>query len=141
MKKQGNDHRSVPVGVVTVDDQAVFRRVAREVIEATAGFRALGEASCGEEALRLADKVDPDLVLVDVRMPGIDGLETARRLLAAHPGSVVVLISTEDAAAISSAAESCGAAELIRKEKFAPATLQRLWSVHGPAGTGHASSV
>jgi two-component system invasion response regulator UvrY len=141
MKQQGNDHRSVPVGVVMVDDQAVFRRVAREVIEATSGFEPLGEASCGEEALRLADRLEPDLVLVDVRMPGIDGLETARRLRAAHPESVVVLISTEDATAIPSTAKSCGAAELIRKEEFAPATLQRLWSAHGPAGTRHASSV
>jgi two-component system invasion response regulator UvrY len=141
MNSQGNDHLSGTVGVVTVDDQAVFRRVAREVIEATAGFRALGEASCGEEALRLADQVDPDLVLVDVRMPGIDGLETTRRLVAAHPESVVVLISTEDVAAIPAAAESCGAAELIRKEEFAPATLRRLWSSHGPAGPRPASWV
>jgi DNA-binding NarL/FixJ family response regulator len=141
MNQQSNDHLSVSVGVVTVDDQAVFRNVAREVIEATPGFESLGEASCGEEALRLADSVDADLFLVDVRMPGIHGPETARRLRAAHPESVVVLISTGDASAISSAAESCGAAELIRKEEFTPATLRRLWSTHGPAGTGHAAPV
>ena len=73
------------VGVITVDDQAAFRDVAREVIEATVGFEPLGEAACGEEALVLAGDVEPDLVLLDVRMPGIDGLETARRLSAAHP--------------------------------------------------------
>ena len=59
------------VGVMTVDDQAVFRRAAREVIEATDGFDHLGDAGSGEEALALAGELDPDLVLVDVRMPGI----------------------------------------------------------------------
>ena len=72
----------VAVGVMTVDDQAVFRQAAREVIEATDGFEYLGEAGSGEEALALAGELDPDLVLVDIRMPGIDGFETARRLSA-----------------------------------------------------------
>jgi two-component system, NarL family, invasion response regulator UvrY len=133
MSTSSKHHLSARVGVLTVDDQAVFRRVAREVIEATEGFEMLGEASSGEEALQLAETVEPDLFLVDVRMPGIDGPETARRLVAARPKSVVVLVSTEDPSAISSAAGSCGAVELIRKEDFAPATLQRLWISHGPA--------
>ena len=133
MSTSSKYHLTAPIGVLTVDDQAVFRSVAREVIDATEGFEVLGEASSGEEALQLAETVEPDLFLVDVRMPGIDGPETARRLVAARPQSVVVLVSTEDPSAISSAAGSCGAVELIRKEDFAPATLQRLWSSHGPA--------
>jgi CheY-like chemotaxis protein len=63
----GRDHR--PPGVVTVDDQAVFRAAAREVIDATPGFQAVGEAASGEEALALLERVDPGLVLMDVRMP------------------------------------------------------------------------
>ena len=140
MSTSSKYHLTAPVGVLTVDDQAVFRRVAREVIDATEGFEVLGEASSGEEALQLAETVEPDLFLVDVRMPGIDGPETARRLVAARPQSVVVLVSTEDPSAISSAAGSCGAVELIRKEDFAPATLQRLWSSHGST-VRHPSSV
>jgi DNA-binding NarL/FixJ family response regulator len=70
--------------------------VAREVIGATAGFELLGEAASGEEALDLADRVDPDLVLVDLRMPGMDGLETCRRLRATHPAATVVLVSTDE---------------------------------------------
>lgn len=120
-----------PVGVVVVDDQAVFRQAARDVIAATAGFRALGEAACGEDALRLADELEPDLVLVDLRMPGVDGLETARRLLAAHPGAVVVLVSTEDANSVPQDAESCGAAAFVEKAAFGPAVLRSLWRAHG----------
>ena len=121
------------VGVMTVDDQAVFRDVARAVIEATPGFVSLGEAPGGEEALVLAEELDPDLVLVDVRMPGIDGLETARRLSASHPRATIVLISTERLYGPSSCVESCGAVGLIRKDEFGPDTLRRLWAEHGPA--------
>ena len=119
------------VGVMTVDDQAVFRDVARAVIEATPGFVSVGEAPGGEEALVLADELDPDLVLVDVRMPGIDGLETARRLSASHPRATIVLISTERLEGRSSGVASCGAVELIGKDEFGPATLRRLWAEHG----------
>jgi DNA-binding NarL/FixJ family response regulator len=118
------------VGVLTVDDRVVFRDIAREVIEATAGFESLGEASCGEEALALAAELDPDLVLLDVRMPGIDGLETARRLLASQPESTVVLISS-DSLEGSAAVESCGAVAFLRKQDFGPSTLRRVWREHG----------
>ena len=116
---------------MTVDDQAVFRQAAREVIEATDGFESLGEAGSGEEALALAGELDPDLVLVDVRMPGIDGFETARRLSAAHPASTVVLISTESLEEHPSRVELFGAVAFVRKEDFGPALLRRLWADHG----------
>ena len=130
--QQPRDRARTTVGVVTVDDQAVFRRVAREVIEATDGFESLGEACSGEEALRLADEVDPDLVLVDVRMPGMDGVETASRLAAAHPTSTIVLVSSEDRAALPAGVECCGAAALLCKEEFGTTALRRLWALHGP---------
>jgi DNA-binding NarL/FixJ family response regulator len=63
------------VGVVTVDDQAIFRAAAREVIDVTPGFETAGEAASGEEAIALVGRLDPQLVLVDVRMPGMGGLE------------------------------------------------------------------
>ena len=116
---------------MTVDDQAVFRQAARQVIEATDGFEHLGEAGSGEEALALAGQLDPDLVLVDVRMPAMDGFETARRLSAAHPASIVVLISTECLDEEQSADELFCAAAFVRKENFGPALLRRLWVDHG----------
>ena len=84
-----------PVGVVVVDDQLVFRQVAHEVIDATEDFELLGEASSGAHALAAVDELDPDLVLLDVRMPGMDGIETAARLHERHPESVVVLITVD----------------------------------------------
>ena len=122
----------VSVSVVTVDDQAVFRAVARDVIDATPGFELVGEASSGETAVSVVDELDPQLVLMDVRMPGTDGTEAARRITAANPAVVVILISIEESAMVPSSAAECGAAALVRKQDFGPAMLRGLWDVHGP---------
>ena len=84
------------VRVLTVDDQIVFRRAAHDVIAATPGFEPVGDAESGEDALDEVERLRPELVLLDVRMPGIGGVEAARRIAAAHPETVVVLISIED---------------------------------------------
>ena len=105
--------------VLTADDQAVFRSIARAVIAATPGFHSVGQASSGEEALDAVERVRPDLVLIDVRMPGIGGVEAARQIAAAHPDTVVVLISIEGPDQIASDASLCGAAALVRKQDLA----------------------
>src|SRR3954470_3952301 len=127
------------IGVLVVDDQLVFRQVAHEVIDATEEFEMLGEAASGEHALVAVTELSPDLVLLDVRMPGMDGIETATRLHAQDPRSVIVLITVEEAPDIPAGVSSCGAAELVRKQDFGPAMLRRVWRAHGhrsPAPTG-----
>ena len=119
------------VGVLVVDDQATFRRVALEVVAATPGFEPLGEAASGEEALALAADLRPELILLDVRMPVMDGIETASRLRTEHPGAVIVLISIDDLSELHDQVGSCGANALIRKQNFGPLTLRRLWDAHG----------
>jgi two-component system, NarL family, invasion response regulator UvrY len=119
------------VGVLTVDDQAVFRAAAREVIDATPGFEALGEAASAEEALRLLESVDPSLVLVDVRMPGMDGVEAAQRIKALRPSAVVVLVSMEEPVEGATEAPASGAVAFVPKQKFGPGTLRQIWKVHG----------
>jgi two-component system invasion response regulator UvrY len=121
-----------PVGVLVVDDQVVFRQVAHEVIDATEDFELIGEAASGMHALAAFDALCPDLVLLDVRMPGMDGIETAARLHEQHPESVVVLITVEEAPNLPGGLSSCGAAELVRKQDFGPALLRRVWTAHGP---------
>jgi two-component system, NarL family, invasion response regulator UvrY len=118
------------VRVLTVDDQAVFRRVANDVIVATLGFEAIGEAECGEEAVTAVERLRPDLVLLDVRMPGMGGVEAARRITTAHPETVVVLISIEDPDEVSHAVRGSGAAALVRKQDFGPALLRNIWAEH-----------
>jgi DNA-binding NarL/FixJ family response regulator len=116
---------------MTVDDQESFRRSANGVIEATPGFALLGEADSGESALAVADAVGPDLVLLDVRMPGMDGFETARRLRSAHPTAIIVLISSEEIGGATYAA--CGANAFLHKTAFGQAALVQLWADLGPA--------
>jgi two-component system, NarL family, invasion response regulator UvrY len=123
---------SVPiVKVMTVDDRAVFRDVAREVVAATAGFEHVGDAGSGEESLALAERLDPDLILIDVRMPGIDGLETARRLSVSRPAATTVLVSTADVESLPREFATCGAVAFVRKQDFGPSTLRQLWAEHG----------
>jgi two-component system, NarL family, invasion response regulator UvrY len=140
----GRNHspaRDAPaVRVLTVDDQERFRVVARDVIDATAGFEFAGEAENGEEALRAVDRLAPQLVLLDVRMPGIDGIEVARRLRASHPETLVVLISIEEPREHPSAMQLGGAVPLVRKQDFGPRLLRRLWSEHQPDRGRHLSS-
>ena len=127
----GNPHDDKPVKVLVVDDQRVFRQVAHEVIDATPDFELLGEASSGRLALAAVDELVPDLVLMDVRMPGMDGIETATRLHAAHPETVVVLITVEHTRDLPGGISSCGAATLERKQDFGPALLRRVWETYG----------
>ena len=120
-----------PVEVLAVDDQSIFLGVARDVVGATPGFHWVGEAGSGEEAIVAVAELHPDLVLLDVRMPGIGGIEAARRIAAAYPDVVVVLISVDDQADVQVAAEESGAAALVGKQTFGPATLRALWARHG----------
>ena len=118
------------VTVLTVDDQPVFLRAARDLISATPGFEQVGQATSGSEALELAATLSPDLVLLDVRMPDMDGLETARRLHAANPESVVVLVSMGDVPELS-AEPSPGVTTHLRKQALSPRALRDVWEAHG----------
>jgi DNA-binding NarL/FixJ family response regulator len=118
------------VTVLTVDDQAVFRRAVGDLIAATSGFEEVGQAASGAEALELAEALHPDLVLLDVRMDDMDGLETARRLLASDCGAVVVLISLDDVPEVASP-KAVGVAAHVRKQHLSTRKLRELWTAHG----------
>ena len=120
-----------PVPSLIVDDQAPFRRAAAAVISATPGFEVVGEADTGEQAVELAASLRPELVLMDINMPGISGIEATRRIIRDRPGIVVVLLSTYAADDLPSDARSCGAAAYVHKEQFGPGKLEELWETTG----------
>jgi DNA-binding NarL/FixJ family response regulator len=118
-----------PVRVLVVDDQAPFRRAARAVLGEAPGFDLVAEATSGEEAVAVARKLAPDLVLMDVNMRGIGGIEASRRIVADRPGTVVILLSSyrdEPAEAVGS-----GAAVYVPKGEFGRQMLERLWQRRG----------
>jgi DNA-binding NarL/FixJ family response regulator len=115
------------VRVLVVDDQAPFRRAMRSVVEETDGFEVVGEVESGEDSLEAAARLSPDLVLMDVNLPGIDGLEATRRLLAGDAPPVVLLLSTYDDEAGESFVAESGAAGYVTKSAFGPDRLEDAW--------------
>ncbi|MEZ0339890.1 response regulator transcription factor [Mycobacterium sp. pV006] len=120
---------SKQVRVWVVDDQASFRMASAATLDATAGFVLAGQSASGEAALHSLDQADVDLVLMDIHMPGIGGIEAARRIHARHPHLVIVLMSTYDADELPGDATACGAATYIHKQRLCPEVLSRIWAV------------
>lgn len=120
-----------PVRVLVVDDQPPFRAAARAVVDRIAGFDVVGEAASGEEAVLAVADVRPDLVLMDIKMDGIDGIEATRQILAAHPLVKVVLLSTYELADLPPAARTSGAIAYVNKDEFGTRVLRRLWEQAG----------
>lgn len=116
------------VRVLVVDDQAQFLRAMTSVVEETAGFEVVGQAESGEESLVVAAASRPDLVLMDVNLPGIDGLEATRRLRAGGSPPVVLLLSTYDDDAGEEFVAECGAAAYVTKSAFGPDRLEDVWA-------------
>jgi len=116
------------VRVLLVDDQPLFLQAMSAVVEETTGFDVVGESSSGEESLLAAAELLPDFVLMDVNLPGIDGLEATRRLRARQCPPVVLLLSTYDEDAGAHFLAECGAAAYVTKSAFGPERLRDVWN-------------
>ena len=130
----GPDGARPNVRVLTVDDQRPFRVAAAAVLRRMAGFELVGEAASGEEAVAAVAALAPDLVLMDINMRGMSGLEATRAITAAAQPPVVFLCSTYQASDLPPDARDTGAAAYIDKEHLGAELLARLWSEHAPTG-------
>ena len=118
----------MPVRVLIVDDQEPFRMAARMVVDVTDGFEVVGEAETGEDSVSMAADLKPDLVLMDVNLPGINGLDATRQILSGAGDAVVVLLlSTYEEEEYAPRAAECGAAAYIPKAVFGPDRLESAW--------------
>ncbi len=122
-----------PVRVLVVDDQRPFRVAASTVLRRTPGFELVGEAGSGEEALQQVAALSPDLVLMDITMPGMGGIEATRTLTSTPGGPVVFFCSTYAASDLPPAAAEAGAAAYVNKSELAAELLARLWAEATPA--------
>ena len=109
--------------VLVVDDQAPFRAIARTVVELTPGFVVAGEAETGEDAVRLAAELSPTVILMDINLPGINGIEATRQILAGAPATRVILLSTYRESDLPADALDSGARRYVHKEDFEPGVL------------------
>lgn len=125
----------MPVRVLIVDDQEPFRMAARMVVEATEDFEVVGEAETGEASVEMARDLKPDLVLMDVNLPGINGLDATRQILSEQRDStIVLLLSTYEEEEYAPRAVECGAAAYIPKAVFGPDRLESAWAAARGSG-------
>jgi DNA-binding NarL/FixJ family response regulator len=114
------------VDVLIVDDQPPFRAAARTLVSLIAGWRVVAEVETGEAAVAAAAAAAPSVVLMDINLPGINGIEATRQITAARPAVRVVLLSTYAADDLPADATECGAAAYIRKEDLTPRRLREV---------------
>jgi DNA-binding NarL/FixJ family response regulator len=116
------------VDVLVVDDQRPFRDAARMVLALSTGFELIGEAETGLQSVELAIALHPDLVLMDVNLPDVDGFEATRRIReAVQRPPIVVMLSTYEAVDYADRAIDAGAAAFLSKSTFTPEELRRVW--------------
>jgi CheY-like chemotaxis protein len=126
-----SEHAESGVKVLVVDDQDPFRRAMAAVVEATDGFVVVGAVASGEESVEAVRNLQPDLVLMDVNLPVMSGVDATREIRGLSSSAVVVLLSTYDEDEFDQA--DCGAAAYVSKALFSPERLQQVWQSAAPA--------
>ena len=116
--------------VLAVDDHVSFLALLRDVIASTGHLELVGEAQSGEGAVAAARDLHPDMVLMDVRMPGLGGLAAAERIKAASPSTLVVLISTTHPDDLPQRRSRAGADAVVWKSRLGPRLLDEIWHEH-----------
>jgi two-component system, NarL family, invasion response regulator UvrY len=119
--------RDERVRIWVVDDQASFRLATTATVAVTEDFVMAGECASGESAIELLRNGGAGIVLMDIHMPGMGGIEATRRIRFAHPDLMVLLMSTYDVEDLPAGAAECGAAAYLHKENLSPDLLTQLW--------------
>ena len=119
--------------VLAVDDQPAFRSALRFVVAACRALVLTGEAESGEAAIVLVAELEPDLVLMDVDMPGIGGIAAAREIKRFSQRTVVLLVSATHPDELPSEATECSADGIIWKGDLGPNVLEAIWAKHAYA--------
>jgi CheY-like chemotaxis protein len=118
-----------PVTVFCTDDQAIFRDAMREIIAVTPGLTHVGEAASGEAAIAAVAALHPDIVLMDIHMPGLGGFEAAKVLAGRRRGALVILLSADPVEPPAGFPPPGAEIPFVAKAELCPRTLLDLW--HG----------
>jgi DNA-binding NarL/FixJ family response regulator len=126
------------LAILLVDDDEFFRRAERRLLESEEAFEIVGEAGNASEAIRLARVLHPDVVLMDIGMPDLSGLEATRQIKAAEPGTKVVMVTVHDEPGYRQVAANYGADAYVVKKCFRDdlTTVVRVVGRRRPGETG-----
>ena len=127
----------VDVRVMVVDDHDSFRATAREMVSLMSGFEVVAEAASGEEAVTVAADVRPDLVVMDINLGAMDGIEATSHITTARPETVVVLVSTYELEDLPATARTSGAVAYLNKAEMGIRSLRRIWAERDDAAFSH----
>ena len=130
----GQTDEVLMIRVLLVDDQTVVRRALRERFHLEADMQVVGEASTGREALNLAQTLTPDVVLMDIEMPDMDGIEATAALRRVVPQSAVVILSIHDDAQTRGRAQAAGAVAFVEKRGATDTLLAAIRQAAGQTG-------
>lgn len=119
------------VTVMIVDDQPPFRAAARAVLDRVAGFELVAEVASGEEAVEASSILAPQLVLMDINMGELDGIEATRIITVGNPAIKVILVSTYGLDDLPAGARTSGAIAYVNKDELSPRVIRRLWEAGG----------
>ena len=117
------------VRVLIVDDHRLFAEALRVILSADQRIEVVGLAASGEEAVQQAGELEPDVVLMDISMPGVDGVEATRRIRTGIPTSQVLMVTGSDSRQDVDAARSAGAAGYVTKDKIAAELIGAIFDV------------
>jgi DNA-binding NarL/FixJ family response regulator len=132
--RMGQTDEVLMIRVLLVDDQAVVRRALRGRFHLEPDLEVVGEASTGSEALTLAQTLTPDVVLMDIQMPDMDGIQATAAMLRAVPKTRVVILSVLDDAQTRGRAQAAGAVAFVEKRGATDALLSAIRQAAGQAG-------
>jgi DNA-binding NarL/FixJ family response regulator len=118
-----------PVRVLLVDDHAMVRQGLRSILDGYPNLDIIAEAGDGEEAITLARLLKPDLIVMDVNMPRLDGIEATRRIREELPGTYVVGLSVNEAEHIVKSMQAAGASAFLTKESAADHLYETIGTV------------
>lgn len=119
------------VSVMIVDDQPPFRAAARAVIDRVKEFELIAEVASGEEAVATSSTVAPQLILMDINMGELDGVEATRLIVGTDPTIKVILVSTYELDDLPPGARTSGAIAYVNKDELSPRVIRQLWEAGG----------
>ena len=125
--------RRRPARVLAVDDDPSFLALLCDVVDAASELQLIGESDCGEGAVHAAADLRPDMVVMDVRMPTLDGMSASTRIKASLPSTLVVLVSATHPDELPPEATECHADGIIWKGDLRPRVLEAIWAKHAHA--------